>query len=136
MISRARTIAIAVAFAGIAGTTLTAPVFAADTVGTTTTPPAPPTSSATSAPAHWEAVAGNFARVEDARELRVRLAAAGLAGFRVEVDHRDGHTWFQVERPCAARTNGAAEVLRLHAHGFRGWLEYDAAGVRQTAASR
>jgi hypothetical protein len=91
--------------------------------------PAPVAGSAASSPAHWEAVAGNFARVEDARELRVRLAAAGLAGFRVEVDHRDGHTWFQVERPCAVRANAVAEVLRLHAHGFRGWSEYDAGGV-------
>ncbi len=130
MISRTRSIAIAVAVAGIAGATLAAPVFAADSAGATTTAPTPVSTSATSSPAHWEAVAGNFARVEDARELRVRLAAAGLAGFRVEVDHRDAHTWFQVERPYAVRANGAAEVRSLHARGFRGWLEYDAAAVR------
>jgi SPOR domain len=135
MISRSRSIAIALVIAGIAGATLAAPVFAATapaagSAGAITATPATAFGSAASSPAHWEAVAGNFARVEDARELRVRLAAAGLAGFRVEVEHRDGRTWFQVERPYAVRANAVAEVLRLHAHGFRGWSEYDAAGVR------
>ena len=128
MVSMARTMAV-VAAAGIACAGLAAPVFAADSTVTATTAPATTTTMSPTR-AHWEAVAGNFARVEEARELRARLAAHGLTDFRVEEDQANGRTWGQVERPFAVRANGAAEVVRLHTHGFRGWLEFDPAGVR------
>ena len=127
----ARGAALALAGGATAVIILAAPVFAADSTATTPATPAPTTAPAPALPAvraHWEAVAGNFARVEDARELRARIAASGLTGFRVEVEKRDGKTWFQVERPFLVRSNAVAQVAGLHAHGFRGWLEYDRVG--------
>jgi cell division septation protein DedD len=127
----ARGTAMALAGGAMAATVLAAPVFAAGSTATTSAPTAAPTTTAPALPAaraHWEAVAGNFARVEDARELRARIAAGGITGFRVEVERRDGKTWFQVERPFLVRSKAAAQVAGLHAHGFRGWLEYDRVG--------
>ncbi len=126
--------ALALVAAASAAVMLAAPTFAADSSTSPASPsPAPttattPSSAVPAVRAHWEAVAGNFARLEEARELRARLAAAGMTGFRVEVEKRDGRSWFQVEHPFLVRGRAAAQVTRLHADGFRGWLEYDRVG--------
>ena len=119
-----RPAAVAIAAAATAAAVLAVPVFAADPSVATSTTAAASTTTATSGPAHWEAVTGNFARVEDARELKSRITSAGLEGFRVEVERRDGRTWFQVERPFLLRASAAADVAELHAHDFRSWLEW------------
>lgn len=77
--------------------------------------------------AHWEAVAGNFLELRNARVWRSWLADHGLPGFAVEVEHRNGTTLYQVERPYATRAGAVTEVARLHARHLQGWVEYDAA---------